>query len=801
MPKVAQQIRGRESSRKTGRKATIIGKGERRVDALGKVTGQAKFAADYNAGHQLYGKVLRAKFPHARIRRIETTKARQLEGVEAVLTAADIPGEKVFGIVVKNQAILAIDKVRYLGDGVAMVAARTKEIAEEALELIEVDYEPLPVVSDPEAALQPDAPKIHGDDNTFVHHKVRKGDIEKGFAQADFIVERKFRTPCIEHSYLEPEAVLAEPAEHGGVVVTGSVQNLFSSRRSVAAALKLDLNRVQIIQATLGGSFGGKDEVMTAMCCRAALLALTTGKPVKMVNSREESMLESYKRHPYVLYYKWGAKRDGSITAMEIRCIADGGAYASMSPFVTWRSVVQATGPYYCENVKTDVYAVYTNNNYTGAMRGFGSPQVNFAIESMMDELAEKVGKDPLEIRLQNGFKSGAVTATGQRLLTHTVSLAEVLTKATDAADFRTKWKQNRVAPKAPKKRGIGLACSYRGVSLGAEGVDAAGTIVSVQTDGSVIVSSGITDMGQGAQTQMSQIAAEVLGISMDRIQFLNTNTSRVPDSGPTVASRGTIMGGSAAKKAAEIVRATLLGVAADMMKVTPESCELVDNFLVEKASGKRLASFNEVAAECFRRGKPMFALGWHKAPPTSWSEHDGKGDAYFTFVYGANVAEVEVDTETGKVDVVNFVSCHDVGKAINRNAVLGQIYGGVAMGLGYGLLEEFDYEDAVPKQVNFDEYLIPTSLDVPKINGIIVENEDAAGPFGAKSVGEPTVELAAPAIVNAIYNATGKRVCEIPATLERVLLGHKLTRKGERGSMLKEAPIGESCKLRPNAK
>jgi CO/xanthine dehydrogenase Mo-binding subunit len=466
-----------------------------------------------------------------------------------------------------------------------------------------------------------------------------------------------------------------------------------------------------------------------------------------------------------------------------------------MSPFVTWRSVVQATGPYYCENVKTDVFAVYTNNNYTGAMRGFGSPQVNFAIESMMDELGEKVGKDPLEIRLQNGFKDGAVTATQQKL-THKVSLMEVLTKATEAADFRAKWKKYRTAPAVAKRSGIGLACSYRGVSLGAEGVDAAGAIVSVQTDGSVIVSSGITDMGQGAQTQMSQIAAEVLGIPMDRIRFLNTNTSRVPDSGPTVASRGTIMGGSAAKKAAEIVRATLLGVGAELVKVAAAQCELADNYLVEKRSRKRLASFTEVAAECFRCGKAMHALGWHKAPPTSWHEEEGKGEAYFTFVYAANVAEVEVDTETGKVDVVDFVSCHDVGKAINRNAVLGQFYGGVAMGLGYGLLEEFDYEDAVPKQVNFDEYLIATSMDVPPIKAIIVENEDAAGPFGAKSVGEPTNELAAPAIVNAIYNATGKRICEIPATLERVLLGHKLTRKGARGSERKDVLVGDSCKL-----
>ena len=778
----------------------IIGKGERRVDAFGKVTGRAKFAADYNVGHQLIGKVLRSRYPHARIVRIDTTKAAQLAGVEAVLTAKDIPGEKAFGVVTKNQAILASDKVRYMGDGVALVAAATGELAEHAISLIDVEYAVLPVVSSPEDAMRQDSPKIHGDDNTFVHHKVRKGDVDRGFADAEIIINRRFTTPSIEHSALEPEAVLAEVGEQGGVRVTGSVQNLFSTRRSVAAALNLDLNKVQIIQATLGGSFGGKDEVMTALCCRAALLALKTGKPVKMVSSREESMLESYKRHPYVLTYKWGAKKDGSITAMEIRCIADGGAYASMSPFVTWRSVVQATGPYYCENVKTDIYAVYTNNNYTGAMRGFGSPQVNFAIESMMDELSDAVGKDPLEIRLQNGFETGAVTATGQ-VLSHRVSLKEVLSEATAAAGFRQKWKEYRSAPSSPRKRGIGLACSYRGVSLGAEGTDAVGTIVSVQTDGSVIVSSGITDMGQGAQTQMAQIAAEVLGITMDRIQFLNTNTSRVPDSGPTVASRGTIMGGTAAKNAAETVRATLLAVGSELTGCDVRDLDLTANYLVDRKKNRRLASFNELAGECFRLGRPMYALGWYKGPQTSWDEEHGRGEAYFTFVYGANVAEVEVDTETGKVDVLHIVSAHDVGKAINRSTVLGQFYGGVAMGLGYGLLEEFDFEKGIPKQVNFDEYLIPTSMDVPPITPIIIEHEDAAGPFGAKSVGEPTNELAAPAIINAIFNATQKRITDLPALAERVLLGHKLSRGGERGSMKKNAessPVEESCKLRP---
>ena len=485
---------------------------------------------------------------------------------------------------------------------------------------------------------------------------------------------------------------------------------------------------------------------------------------------------------------------------MEIRCIADGGAYASMSPFVTWRSVVQATGPYACENVKTDVYAVYTNNNYTGAMRGFGSPQVNFAIESMMDELGERVGMNPLEVRLRNCFHRGSVTATGQKL-DHEVSLREVLQKAADGIGFPEKWKRFREADGGMHRKGVGLACSYRGVSLGAEGADAAEAVVSVQTDGSVIVSSGVTDMGQGAGTQMSQIVAGVFGIPVGKVLFLNTDTNRVADSGPTVASRGTIVGGAAAKNAAEIVRATLLDVAAEMAGTSPRELAMEGGFVVRSADGTRLASFGEVAAECFEKGRPMHGIGWHRSPKTTWDAATGQGDAYFTFVYGANAAEVVVDTETGKVDVVDFVSVHDVGRAINSDAVRGQMIGGVAMGLGYGLLEEFILEEGVPAQLNFDEYLIPTSMDVPPVTTIIVENEDPAGPFGAKSVGEPTNEIAAPAIVNAIFNATEKRITELPANLERVRLGHALRRPGPRGSALKDdgqSLPDLSCKIRP---
>jgi CO/xanthine dehydrogenase Mo-binding subunit len=407
---------------------------------------------------------------------------------------------------------------------------------------------------------------------------------------------------------------------------------------------------------------------------------------------------------------------------------------------------------------------------------------------------------DPLEVRLKNCFRRGSVTATGQKL-DHVVSLREVLEKAAGEIGFEEKWKKYRAEDEGTRRRGVGLALSYRGVSLGAEGADAAEAVVAVQTDGSVIVSSGVTDMGQGAGTQMSQIVAGVLGIPIGRIRFLNTDTSRVADSGPTVASRGTIMGGAAAKNAAEIVRATLLDVAAGMSGLSPRDVAMEGGYVVKIADASRLASFAEVVAECFEKGRPMHGIGWHRSPKTTWDEATGQGDAYFTFVYGANAAEVVVDTETGKVDVVDFVSVHDVGKAINRDAVRGQMIGGVAMGLGYGLLEEFILDEGIPAQLNFDEYLIPTSMDVPPVRTIIVENEDAAGPFGAKSVGEPTNEIAAPAIINAIFNATGKRITELPASLERVRLGHVLRRTGPRGSVIKEGdqPGPDlSCKIGP---
>ncbi len=766
----------------------IIGKPHRRVDALGKVTGRARFAADLSAPAMLWGAVLRVPCPHARLIAIDTRAARGAPGVAAVLTAADIPGAKRFGGIVANQPVLAFDKVRQYGDGVAIVAAETRAAAQDAAARIAVELEELPGVFDPEEALRPDAPVVHQPaappsepahadapdaPNLCAHHRIRKGDPAVGFAAAHLVLERTYRTQPIEHAYLEPEAVLAEPEPEGGVRVTGSIQNIFSTRRAMAAVLNLDLARVTVKQATLGGSFGGKDEVMSQLACRAALLALATGRPVKMVYTREESLIESYKRHPYVLHYRAGVDRDGRLLAIEARILADAGAYAATSPFVTWRSAVQVTGPYACPHVHADVMAVYTNNVYTGAMRGFGAPQVNFAVESLVDELAEQLGIDPLELRLRNVLGQGDRTATGQKLDGHRVSIGDVLRRAAAAADWERARRELPAAASPTRARGIGVACSFRGVSLGAEGVDAVGAIVSVQTDGSILISLGLVDMGQGLSSAMALIAAEVLGVGLERIRCFCVHTGRVPDSGPTVASRSTIMGGQAVKKAAEAVRGELLAVAAQSLGAAYDDLRCEDGAI---GDGRGHAiTFVEAAARAHAAGRPLLGFGWHHAPQTDWDERHGTGQAYFTFVYSANVAEVEVDLETGQVEVMRVVAAHDVGRAISPAMVRNQIYGGVAMGCGYGLWEEHRLTGGVPRTLNLNTYLLPTAMDAPEVDAIIVENPDPAGPFGAKSVGEPATEITAPAVVNAIAHATSRRVRELPADLEAVLLGHHL--------------------------
>lgn len=756
----------------------IINRPVPRVDAYEKVTGRAKYAADLYFPQMLYGKVLLSPHASARIVKIDVSKALALPGVHCVMTARDLPAAKSWF----SYLFLAEDRVRYTGDAVAMVAAEDPDIAEEAVKAIEVEYEPLPGVFTIEEALEPGAPLVHeeapGNIVPNSHWPVRKGNVEEGFAQSDIILEREYRTPFIEHAYLEPEAAVAVPdLMEGSVTVYASVQNPYMTRRYVAAALGTSLGKVRIIQQTLGGSFGGKEEVMGVMCGRAAIMAMRTGRPVKMVYTREESFRQSAKRHPFRLRYKIGAKKDGRIMAFEAELVDEGGAYNSQAQFMNWRACVHAAGCYEIPHVKVDVYAVYTNNVYGGAMRGYSSPQVIFGQESLMDELAEVLGMDPVELRRKNALRTGSVTITGQKLDDQPVTILQVMEKVLEEADYyrkREEYARQRQGG-GYKRRGIGLAVSYRGCGLGAETADATGGLVSVQDDGSVIIRSGLTDNGQGLSTSHAQIVAEELGIPVSKIVYQRVDTSTMPDGGMTVASRGTYTGGRAMLLAARKVKEIIFKGAAEILGCRPEELLSRNGLIYCESDPAKKVTFEEAVRHCLFQGENLTQLGWVKPPELPWDRPTGQGKAFPTYMYNCVVAEVEVDTETGEVEVLRVTSGHDVGRAINPALARGQIYGGIVMGMGMALMEEVELQKGVILNPNFDHYIIPTSLDMPEMRALLLESEDPVGPFNAKSLGEPAMECVAAAISNAIADALGRRVRELPANLEKVLLGKGL--------------------------
>ena len=771
----------------------VVNRSLPRIDAYEKVTGKLKYGADLRFHGMLYARCVYSRFPHARILAIHKEKALAVPGVKCILTAQDLPGEKTMGEVIQDQYVLATDRVRYMGDVVAVVVAETPEAARAGAKAVTVDYEELPAVFTPEEALQPGAPVLHEQypDNVCARHHVNKGDIEAGFREAEVVVERTYRTPFIEHAYVEPEAVVAIPDPTGrGVTVVGSIQNPYAVRRTLVRCLNLPMSRARVVQEAIGGTFGGKLEIMEAMSTRVALAALVTGRPVRLVNSREESLVESHKRHPYTMKYRLGFKKDGTLVALQADIVAEAGCYACMSPFVTWRSVVQGAGPYRIPNVRIDIKAVYTNNTYTGSMRGFGAPQVAFGVESAMNEAAEVLGIDPLELRLKNCLRDGDYSATGHKLDRHRVSVGEALEKVAEISDYRRRRAEYARTQVGERRRGIGLACDIRGVSLGAEGADFGSGIVSVEEDGSVTVTTGLSEHGQGLRTAFCQIAAEELGVPLSTVRYLDTDTARAPDSGPTVASRGTIMGGNAVKDAAHRLGLTMRQVAAEELGATPEDIVAHDGYMWVRGDPDRRLTFLQVVKACRSRGLILSLVGTYNAPKVHWDEEKGCGDAYFTYVYAAQVAEVEVDTVTGEVLVTGIWAAHDVGRAINPAEVAGQIAGGAAQALGFALMEEVELQQGRTRNRNLDEYVIPTALDMPEPKTIILENPDPDGPFGAKSIGECSAEVTAPAIADAIWQATGRRIRELPADLERVLLGKSLrTNRGQRGSAA--APSG----------
>jgi selenium-dependent xanthine dehydrogenase len=754
---------GQEKPRRTQRElpTTIVGHDLPRPDARAKVTGRATFAADLYFEDMLFAKVLRSEYPHAKILSVDTERAKALPGVAAVITADDVPGEKNHGLARLDWPVLAYDKVRYLGDAIAVVAAESEAIATEALKLIEVGYEPLTVVASAAAALEPDAPLVHEEGNILEHIRLRRGDVEKGFAEADVIVEQEYRTPFGDHLFLEPEAAVGLLDGEGRVVVYVGSQIPFSDRAQTAASLGLPQDRVRVIQTKVGGAFGGKEDIAGQI--HVALLARITGRPVKLVYTREESMVSHPKRHACVIRLKTGATSDGALTAAEVRILGDSGAYASLGPYVMTRAATHSLGPYAVPNAKVDCYAMYTNNPPAGAYRGFGAPQAHFAAETQMDILSKKLGIAPLELRRKNALRVGSVTVTGQKLR-ESVGLVETIDRVEEAK----KAAAPKGAPGPGKRRGWGVACAYKNVGLGGGVADTAGAEVELLDDGRAQVRAGAAEVGQGIVMVLAQIVAEELGVDYDKIDVLVGDTELTPDGGATTASRQSYISGNAARLAARRLRETLSRVAGEELNASPDSLHF-EAGQVRGGDGKSIP-LREVIRLAAAEGHPLVASEVYTPPKTVPLGQEG--DMHFAFGYATQAAEVEVDINSGEVDVLRVIAAHDVGSTVNPLGVEGQLEGGVVMGLGFALMEDFTMDGGVPEKRSLTKYRIPTTRHMPEMIPIIVQHPTADGPYGVKGVGEITSIPTAPAITNAIYDAVGVRILSLPATPERILTG-----------------------------
>ena len=729
-----------------------------RPDARAKATGEAVFAADLYFEGMLYGKVLRSRYPHARVLRVDTSQAKALPGVIAVLTAADVPGARNHGLLRNDWPVLAYDKVRYVGDAVALVAAETEEIAEAGLELIEVDYEPLPVVTSAEAALAKDAPLIHEEGNVLKHLTFHRGDVEAAFAQADIVIENEYRTPAGDHSFLEPEAGVATLDDQGNVTVYVGSQIPFDDQRQIAASLDLPLEKVRVVQTKVGGAFGGKEDIHVQI--HVALLAQAAGRPVKLVFTRQESMIVHPKRHATVIRLKTGATKEGKLLAVKAHIIGDTGAYASLGEPVMTRTATHASGPYEVPNFKVDCYAVHTNNPPAGAYRGFGVPQATFASETQMDILAEKLGMSPFELRRINALKVGATTATGQTLR-ESVGLLECL----ERVESQIPNLQSPIS-NLQSQRGWGVACAYKNVGLGGGLADSAGAEVELLDDGRAIVRAGAAEVGQGLVGVLAQVVVEELGVDYSKVEVILGDTDQCLDGGATTASRQTYVTGNAVRYAARQVRQALADAAAEELDAAPDT--LV--FREERVSrpDRRSISLGKAITLARREGRSLDASYIYTPPKTVPLEEEG--DKHFAYGYTAQAAQVEVDITTGEVKVLRVIAAHDVGRAINPMAVAGQLEGGVMMGLGYALTEEFKVEEGQVLSDSFAKYKVPRIRQIPEIVPIIVEHETVDGPYGAKGVGEITSIPTTAAITNAIYAACSARVFSLPATPNRIL-------------------------------
>ncbi len=740
---------------------TKLGDSITRIDARAKVTGDALYPGDINMPGQLWMKVLFARRPHARIKRLDVSKAQAAPGVVRVFTSRDVPVNE-FGLGSKDAPVLVSDEVRWVSEKIALVVAETEKQAEHARDLIAVEYEDLPPTTDPRAAMKPGAAQVHPAyaGNIVKHIPIRKGDVAKGFADADVIIEGEYHTPAQEHAYLQPEAGVAYIDDAGRVTVVVGGQWVHEDQEQIAHALGLPLDKVRVIYPAIGGAFGGREDMSVQIIL--ALAALKLNRPVKIIWSREESIIGHHKRHPMWLKAKWGAKRDGKIVAAEVEIVADAGPYMYTSPKVLGNAALGCTGPYEIANVRVDAYAVTTNNIVTGAFRGFGGPQGHFAAETQMNKLAEKLGIDPVELRLKNVLREGSLLSTQTPLPGGPVSLPQVVQKCADEFGWarrkpsviasgakQSPRDQNEIASSqktllamtqtdvtrhSSLVTGFGFACALKNIGFSFGSQENASATVELQGGAEiekVIVHHAAAEVGQGTHTALAQMAASTVGVPIEKIEMITSDTAQTENAGSASASRMTFMGGNAIKGACEAA----------------------------------LKKWND-------EERPAIATYQYLAPPTeNFAPETGKSKPNVAYGYVAEAVEVEVDTETGQVRVVRVTCADDVGEAINPRLIQGQIEGAVAQAQGWAIQENFQSKDGKVLTPFLSTYLIPGILDVPdRVDSVIMEFPDENGPWGARGMAEMPFIPLAPAIVAAVHDATGVWIDEFPLTPWRVL-------------------------------
>ncbi len=757
---------------------TLIGKRLPSIDGLGKATGQVVYLQDMRLPGMLYGKVLRSPHAHARIRSVDIGRALRLPGVKAVVAGENAP-RIPYGISLPDELPVAVDRVRYVGDEVAVLAAVSEEIAEEATHLIRVEYEPLPPVFDVQAALQPGAPQLHASapNNVAVHFKVERGeDVEGAFQKAHCVIEAEYATPIQHQGNLEPICCIAD-YQNGRVTIWGPFQSPFIARQYLLAKpLGLAVGSVRLIQTPVGGAFGGKLDQRLYLL--AGLAAMRAGAPVRLENTFAEELATTRPRMPARIRFKTGFSKDGLLLAKQTSIVADNGAYSSLSPPILTSMAMRTDSLYRTPAVRIEARLVYTTNLPSGQMRGFGNPQATFAFESHMDTVADALGIDPVELRLKNSTQPGETSIHGWRMASCGYP------EAVREAARRIEWQAKR-GPKGTGQ-GVGLAGTIHvtsnkpaAVAMTGYDYDGSNALVRINEDGTVSLFTGEVDLGEGVATTLALFAAEELGIPHDKVFVYPVDTDTSPYGLGTYASRTTFMGGLAVRAAATEARDQLFAIAAEMLEASPSDLEAKERVIRVKGTPSRSVPFGDVVKAGFNRGQNAITGRGGFASKIDFDPKTKYGNQTLSYSFACHAAEVEVDLETGEVTVLKIAAVHDLGRVINRLGAEGQVEGGAIQSLGLALCEQLLQRDGKVLNPNFVDYRIPSSKDAPPIDVGFVETIDPYGPYGAKGLAETAINPTAAAIANAIFHATGVRVRDLPITAEKILSGLAAQRQG----------------------